>query len=69
MSLIYYMSLISYGCVKKRMLDWSLLAALVDRWHPETHTYHVGRWLAYKTSHTSEVVGAIDVLAIWSELT
>jgi hypothetical protein len=30
------------GGAKKRMqLDRSLLAALADRWHPETHTFHL----------------------------
>jgi hypothetical protein len=30
------------GGAKKRMqLDRSLLAALADRWHPETHMFHL----------------------------
>ena len=29
------------GAKKRVQLDRSLLAALVDRWHPEMHTFHL----------------------------
>jgi Plant mobile domain len=29
------------GAKKYIHLDWSLLSALVDRWRPETHTFHL----------------------------
>jgi hypothetical protein len=47
------------GGVKKRMqLDRSLLAALADRWSPETHTFHLPcREMAPMLQYVSYLLG------------